>query len=113
MSDNLRRVVDEFNGTKICDMTPTQQERFFTAIAERGAFNALRHVGLNDEHARDDMQDLRDLMRGYRVVKKAAVKNTLSMIGKAISWALIILFLMFFTNSEHGKVVAKFLGVSP
>lgn len=53
--------------------------------AERGANKALARVGLHDEHAPDDIRNLRDLLGMYRVVRNSA----LAAFGKGVMLALL------------------------
>lgn len=49
-----------------------------------GAERALAALGLRDEHARRDMDDLRELLRAWRDAKRSATRAVLS-------WAVRIL----------------------
>jgi hypothetical protein len=46
--------------------------------SELGAERALSSLGLRDEHARRDMDDLRELMRAWRDAKKSAREAVVS-----------------------------------
>lgn len=47
----LDRISDKYSGVRLCNMTPAELEEFLSAIAKRGAFEALQATGLNDEYA--------------------------------------------------------------
>ncbi len=49
-----------------------------------GAERALAALGLKDEHARRDMDDLRELLRAWRDAKRSATRAV-------VSWAVRIL----------------------
>jgi hypothetical protein len=49
-----------------------------------GAERALTALGLRDEHARRDMDDLRELLRAWRDAKRSATRA-------AVNWAVRIL----------------------
>jgi hypothetical protein len=49
-----------------------------------GAERALAALGLRDEHARRDMDDLRELLRAWRDAKRSATRAV-------VSWAVRIL----------------------
>ena len=75
--------------------------KFLDEAAERGAKRALESIGLHDETAGKDIHDLRDLIDGWRVTKKA--------FGQAVvHWATIgilgiitgILYLKFSGNGK-------------
>lgn len=51
--------------------------------SEVGAERALAALGLKDEHARRDMDDLRELLRAWRDAKKSAARAV-------VSWAVRI-----------------------
>lgn len=51
--------------------------------SEIGAERALSALGLRDEHARRDMDDLRELLRAWRDAKKSAARAV-------VSWAVRI-----------------------
>ncbi len=51
---------------------------------ESGAERALSALGLKDEHARRDMDDLRELLRAWRDAKKSAW-------NAVVTWAVRIL----------------------
>jgi hypothetical protein len=51
--------------------------------SEVGAERALSALGLRDEHARRDMDDLRELLRAWRDAKKSAREAV-------VSWAIRI-----------------------
>lgn len=52
--------------------------------SETGAERALAALGLTDEHARRDMDELRELLRAWRDAKKSAR-------DAAVAWAIRIL----------------------
>lgn len=65
------------------------------AAAERGAKRALAQIGLDDEHAGRDVQGLRALMSGYRVVRN----GFLAQVGKAL--AVIVLGALVLFAGRH------------
>jgi len=67
--------------------------------AERGARRALERVGLHDEHAGRDVQDLRDLIEGWRSAKAAVV----STIAKYITVGLLGAMAFGFWTNLKGK----------
>lgn len=69
------------------------------SAVERGAMKALERVGLHDEDpakAAKDIGDLRDLIDGWRTVKRSALNS----IGKAFGVALLA-SLAFLTGKFH------------
>jgi hypothetical protein len=64
MSDDLKALLDE--------------------AAERGAEAALRKIGLHDEHAGRDIQEVRDLLYNWRETKKTIAHTVAKVITTAI-----------------------------
>lgn len=67
-------------------VTPEALEEMLDRAAERGAKRALEGVGLHDDKAGKDISDLRDLIEGWREVKRGALRS----IGKTIGMAILI-----------------------
>lgn len=105
----LTRLLDEFNGLKICDMSAEQQKRFFTAIAQRGAFEALSATGLNDENALKDVSDLRALIKGYRVLKRGVWSAAITQAGKVVSAIMTLLLLGWMFDHEKAEAIVKIM----
>lgn len=104
----LTRAIDKFSGVKLCDMTTDELNEFLGGIAERGAYNALAHVGLNDENAGVDVKDLRSLLTGYRLVRNASSKAAWSAFGKILGWVFTFAFIYFFMrNTDTGQLMIK------
>ena len=73
-------------------LTHAQFEELLEGAAERGAKKALAAVGLDDEHAADDIRGLRGLLKAYRTVQMGALKQLgqtiiLLMAGAFVAWA--------------------------
>jgi Family of unknown function (DUF6127) len=100
---NLETAILEFHGKKLCDLTPAELSEFLGSIAERGANNALATVGLNDDKALSDMKDLRDLLGGYRIIKKGALQQ----VGKVIVWVIVLCVITIIYNSGTTKEIVK------
>lgn len=64
MSDDLKALLDE--------------------AAERGAEAALKKIGLHDEHAGRDIQEVRDLLYNWRETKKTIAHTIAKVITTAI-----------------------------
>lgn len=88
-------------------MTPEELEEFLSAIAKRGAFEALQATGLNDEYAGADVRDLRDLLKGFRVVRKTAIKTIIAGLGRIIGWVIVIVLIGLFMNGEKAKLLME------
>ena len=51
-------------------MTPDELEAMLDRAAKRGATAALREVGLHDDDARKDIQEIRSLLEAWRDTRK-------------------------------------------
>ena len=69
-------------------MTDEQLQVIIAQAAERGAQRALQRVGLSDEDAGKDIHDLRDLIDGWRSMKKTVGTTITKMITTALLAAL-------------------------
>ena len=59
-------------------------EEMLERAAKAGAINALKSVGLGDEHAGDDIKDMRSWLNAFRMAKSTALKTSVSLITKLI-----------------------------
>lgn len=70
--------------------------------AEAGAQAALRHIGLDDENAGNDVRDLRTLLNSYRVVKKVAGRTFIQTVTRIATTVLLaLLFAWFLKDGGH------------
>ena len=53
------------------NLTPEELEAMLDRAARRGAKEALRSLGLNDEDAHKDIHEMRTLLEAYRDTKKS------------------------------------------
>lgn len=99
----ILHAVNKYHGKKICDMSSSELEAFLSTIAEQGAMNVLKRVGLDDDNAGIDIKDIRDLLKGYRVVKSEAWKRTWQ-----VFWAIITVFIItkVVDNSQAKQILA-------
>ena len=100
---NLEAVTERLQGTKISDMSKDELIDLFSAIAQRAADNALKSVGLHDEFALNDMRDLRDLLKGYRIVRRGALQK----LGSIIMWVAILSIMGLLYNSKTTAELIK------
>ena len=70
--------------------------------AQAGAGRALKSLGLMDEKAGDDIQELRQLVQGWRDVKKSALRGLLDWIVRS-TVALLLLGLSFKLGLLQGE----------
>jgi hypothetical protein len=76
------------------DINSEEFKLMLEAAAEKGAKKALADVGLSDEEAIHDVHELRDLLDGWREVKKAVgqtvAKFLTTLVLAAIAAALAV-----------------------
>ena len=70
-------------------MPEDQFEQILALAAERGAKRALADVGLVDEHAANDIRDLRSLLGAFRVAKHTAWSTVVRLVTTGLILALI------------------------
>src|SRR5258707_1162301 len=100
---NLENVTEKLQGVRISDMTKDELMELFGAIAQRAADNALQSVGLSDGEALNDVRDMRDLLRGYKVVRKGALQK----IGSIIVWVIVLSIMGVIYNSKTTAEIVK------
>lgn len=61
------------------DLTPEQIEEMLDRAAKRGAEQALRELGLQDETAATDLREMRSLLDAWRLTKKSIWATTVKM----------------------------------
>jgi len=61
------------------DLTPEQIEEMLDRAAKRGASQALRELGLQDETAATDLREMRSLLDAWRLTKKSIWATTVKM----------------------------------
>lgn len=70
-------------------MPKEEFEEFLELAAERGAKRALADVGLIDEHAANDIRDLRSLLSAVRIARHTAWQTVVRLITAGLIMALI------------------------
>lgn len=68
----------------------TENQALLEAASELGARKALARLGLADEKARDDINELRELLGAWRDAKLSARREVVSWIIRALFAALLI-----------------------
>ena len=61
------------------DITPEQLENMLDRSAKKGASEALRELGLQDQDAANDIRDMRGLLEAWRYTKKSIWATTVKM----------------------------------
>jgi len=100
----FNRLSDKYHGMKMCEMTHSELEEFLGGIARRGAADALKAVGLADESAYDDIRDIRDLLKGFKLVRREAWSTAVSGMGRMIGWAFILAMAAFMLHNGSPTV---------
>ena len=65
-------------------MTTEELDILLTKAAEKGADEALRKIGLHDEHAGRDIQEVRSLLESWRDTKKTVALTVAKIITTGI-----------------------------
>lgn len=107
--DDLDEVTARYGDKDFGALTSTQQNEYLSALAKRagidGATSVLNKLGLNDDDAASDLQDVRDLLRGFRIVRGRAFSTLLGACGKVLGWAIFLALAALFLKSEGGKAL--------
>ena len=101
----LEAVTEKLRGTPISNMSREELIELFGAIAQRAADKALEKVGLHDEDAVKDIRDMRDLLKGYRVVRKGALQQ----LGRVVMWIVVLSIMGLVYNSKTTTEIVKVL----
>ncbi len=107
--DILKKVINEPHGGPFEAETEARLEAYLAAAAQRGASEALKAIGLNDADAAADIRDIRDLLRGLRIFRRAAWTTALTALGRVIGWVLVVALAALFVNSRAAEKVATML----
>lgn len=103
----LTRILDKYTGKTINQLTWEEFNELMGAVAERGGHEALKKLGLSDDDAIRDIRDVRDLIKGYRVVK-STVWTQIVKVGVA---ALTLWFvILFFPKEKVRSIISLILG---
>ena len=105
---NLETVTEKLQGVRISDMSKDELMELFGAIAEQAADNALNSVGLSDPEALNDVRDIRDLLRGYRIVRKGALQK----LGSIIVWVIVLSIMGLMHNHKTTAELVKLVAGS-
>ena len=95
MADSRARRVTDMAAERELNITAAELETLLKDAARAGAREALREVGLADDHAGADVRDLRGLLSAWRQVKKGALQQ----LGKLIVGG--ILLVLTFLAGRH------------
>ncbi len=63
----------------MADLTKEQIEEMLDSAAKRGASQALREIGLQDDTAANDIREMRSLLDAWRLTKKSVWSTTVKM----------------------------------
>ena len=66
------------------NITPEELEDMLDRAAKRGASAALREVGLHDDDARKDIQEMRSLLEAWRDTRKGVWSTIVKMSTVAV-----------------------------
>ena len=63
----------------MADLTKEQIEEMLDSAAKRGASQALREIGLQDDTAANDIREMRSLLDAWRLTKRSMWSTTVKM----------------------------------
>ena len=66
------------------NMTPEEFEAMLDRAAKKGARAALEELGLHDDHAEKDLDELRSLLSSWRETKRAMWSTVVKVVTTAI-----------------------------
>jgi hypothetical protein len=66
------------------NMTPEEFEAMLDRAAKKGARAALEELGLHDQNAEKDLEELRSLLSAWRDTKKAMWTTTVKVVTVAV-----------------------------
>lgn len=79
---------------------PNDLDEMLELAAERGAKRALERIGLHDEHAGKDVNDLRTLIEGWRQAKQTVTRTIMQAATMALLGALALGFFLQFGDRK-------------
>ena len=82
-------------------MTELEIEAMIERAAERGAKKALADVGLHDEDAGRDVQELRGLLEAWRATRRTILQTITRVVTTAILTALAAGAYLHFTSKNQ------------
>lgn len=82
-------------------MTELEIEAMIERAAERGAKKALADVGLHDEDAGRDVQELRSLLEAWRATRRTILQTITRVVTTAILTALAAGAYLHFTSKNQ------------
>ncbi len=82
-------------------MTEPEIETLIERAAERGAKKALANVGLHDEDAGRDVQELRGLLEAWRATRRTILQTITRVVTTAILTALAAGAYLHFTSKNQ------------
>ncbi len=107
--EDFESILSRYGGSNFCQLPAHKQADYMGAIAQRGAYHALKAVGLSDAEAAGDIRDIRDLLRGLRVVRRAAWTTVLLAAGRVLGWAAMIALAAIFMRGKDAQDIARIL----
>lgn len=87
-SSNMRMVKHDELGDVFL-LTPEELNALLERSAEAGAAAALKHLGLSDQQASDDLREMRDVLASFRAAKGAVAKGVLDAMSKLATWVCV------------------------
>ena len=83
-------------------MTPEEFEAILDRAAKRGARAALEELGLHDQNAEKDLEELRSLLSSWRETKKAMWTTTVKVVTTATLFFMAGAVALYVRNNLPG-----------
>ena len=80
-------------------MTDAELEALIDRAAKRGADEALKRIGLHDEHAGDDVREVRGLLEAWRTAR-AVARHAMVDVAKRVLSLIFFAFLIIFLGQH-------------
>lgn len=105
--DILKKSTDSHQGLPLSALPPDRQAEYLAAVAQRGATEALKAIGLSDATAAADIKDIRDMLQAMRILKHAAWTTSITALGRILGWVAVLALAALFLNGKTAKELAS------
>jgi 2-iminoacetate synthase ThiH len=84
-------------------MTPEEFEAMLDRAAKKGARAALEELGLHDQHAEKDLEELRSLLSSWRETKRAMWSTIVKVVTTALLFFMAGAVAFYVRNNIAGQ----------
>ena len=72
------------------NLHPMEVEEYFKRVGAQGAASVLEQAGLTGPDAGKDLEELRNMLDGWRSMKRSIVSGAANLFGKVLIFALLL-----------------------